>query len=43
MNRHSSTNMAMLFVGVAIFSGNVAVGSIGDGSMEWSSEVADEG
>jgi hypothetical protein len=29
-NRHGTTNNTMLFVGVGRFSGNLAVGSIGD-------------
>ena len=29
-NRHSTTNTTMLFVGVGRFSGNLAVGGIGD-------------
>jgi hypothetical protein len=35
MNRHSTTNSTMLFVGVGRFSGNLAVGSIGDKLIAW--------
>jgi hypothetical protein len=34
-NRHSSTNTAMLFVGIGRLSGNPAVGSIGDTLIAW--------
>jgi hypothetical protein len=35
MNRHSTTNSTILFVGVGRFSGNLAVGSIGDKLIAW--------
>jgi hypothetical protein len=47
-NRHSTTNITMLFVGVGRFSGNLAVGSIGNELIAWNEaalgcEIADEG
>jgi hypothetical protein len=48
INRHSTTNSAMLFVDVGRLSGNLAVGSIGNKLIAWneaaiSGQVAHEG
>ena len=38
MNRHSTTNSTMLFVGVGGLSGNLAVGSIGNKPIAWNED-----